>query len=395
MRASRWLSFVSIVACAREPAPRDAPAPQPEPSREAALVHALRDTCLAAAAELPPVDAMVARTLCADLRNLSVPGAAVVVAQRGEIVLRFAAGVRCDGGTDRVGPHTAFRIGSLTKAITAATAFALADGGGMAIDAPIGGAPLHQLGLPEDLASATLGDLLGHRAGLDDHLPHEGLRSEPPARQLAALVGQPRDPPGEVWRYANGGYALVGALLERNAGAPWATLVQREIVGPLAMADTRTTADPTGDVACGHLLVGDTLTPFDVRTDYDRFAFGVEAAAPSGAIVASAVDLAIFGSALAGFGAQSRGIPAMREAILERAGPTGRDDERYAAGMSISRNAAGERVVRHAGATGDFWAELVWLVDAEAVVAVVGNRGVPLAATLAAGIQRAGVDPRR
>jgi hypothetical protein len=63
--------------------------------------------------------------------------------------------------------------------------------------------------------------------------------------------------------------------------------------------------------------------------------------------------------------------------------------------MSLQRNAAGARVVRHAGATGDFWAELVWLVDAEAVVAVAGNRGVPLAATLAAAIQRAGVDPRR
>jgi CubicO group peptidase (beta-lactamase class C family) len=391
---------VSLVACAGDPAPRDEPAPRADdprataPADAAAPDAAAPDDCLGAAAVLSDADAAVARALCADLRNLSVPGAAVVVARRGQTVLRFAAGVRCRGGSDRVGPHTGFRVGSLTKAITAATAFALAERGDVAITDAIGPAPLRALGLPEALASATLGDLLDHRAGLDDYLPHEALRNEPPARQLAALVGHPRD--GDAsWRYANGGYALVGALLERSSGASWASLVQREITGPLAMVDARTTADPSGDVACGHLRLGETLTAFDVRADYDRFAFGVEVAAPSGAIVASAVDLAIFGNALAGFGPQPRGIVAMREAILERARPTGRGDERYAAGMSLQRNAAGARVVRHAGATGDFWAELVWLVDAEAVVAVAGNRGVPLAATLAAAIQRAGVDPRR
>lgn len=354
------------------------------------------DACLTAAAELgEPSDMVVARALCGDLRNLQVPGAAVVVARRGEMVLRFAAGVRCEGANDPVSTRTGFRIGSLTKSMTAATAFALADQGVVAIDRPIGTEVLAAIGVSERLADATIGMLLDHRAGLPDHLPSEALRGQPRARQLAALVDVPTTAPGEAWRYANGGYALVGELLARASGRPWAELVASAVFEPLAMATARATADPIGDVACGHLPTANGLESFDVKTDYDRFAFGVDVVAPSGAIIMSAEELAAFGSALAGFGVQPAGFAAMRTAILERAIPTGRaDGERYAAGMSIHES-NGARIVRHAGATGDFWAELVWLVDADIVVAVVANRGVPLAATVAAALQSAGADPRR
>jgi hypothetical protein len=52
-------------------------------------------------------------------------------------------------------------------------------------------------------------------------------------------------------------------------------------------------------------------------------------------------------------------------------------------------------VLRHAGNTGDFFAELAWVPSRGAVVVVLGNAGVPLAATLAAALTRIGVDPRR
>lgn len=381
---------MSLVACAREPTPR------PEPTRGAEPDAASGDACLEAAAKLDAPNIGVARALCGDRRNLGVPGAAVVIARQGEVVLRFAAGVRCTGTSDPVSSQTAFRIGSLTKAITAATAHALADRGEIALDRPIGTEALAALGLSGALADGTIAHLLDHRAGLADHLPSEALRGQSRSQQLAALVGEPSTRPGERWQYANGGYALVGALLSRATGRTWAELVTREVLEPLAMADARTTADPRGDVACGHLVEQGTLAAFDVHADYERFAFGVDVAAPSGALLASVDDLATFGSALAGFGVQPAGIAAMRAAILEHAVATGdADDERYAAGMSIRRTASGTRIVRHAGATGDFWAELVWLVDQQTVVAVVANRGVPLAATVAAAIQRAGADPRR
>jgi len=52
-------------------------------------------------------------------------------------------------------------------------------------------------------------------------------------------------------------------------------------------------------------------------------------------------------------------------------------------------------VLRHTGSTGDFWAELVIVPDRGVAVAVLGNAGKPLAATMAAALTRVGVDPRR
>lgn len=346
------------------------------------------DPCVAASASIvDPRDAAVARAACAERRTHRVPGIAVAVAEHGEIVFRFAFGERCADRPGAVSPTTAFRIGSLTKSMTAASAFALAERGDVDLDAPL----QHEL-----LAGATLRQLLDHRAGLGDVLPDESLRGRPVAQQLAKLVGPPLDPPDTVWRYANGGYALAGAVLAQHGKAPWAELVRREVLQPLGMTSARTTADPSGDVACGHLPEADAWTSYDVREDFDRFAFGVDATAPAGAVIASVDDLLRFAIALSRTPAdRPTWAITMLDAVTSGARPTGRrDGERYAAGLQVV--AAGrELVLRHAGNTGDFAAELVWAPDRGAAAVVLGNAGVPLAATMAAASTRVGIDPRR
>lgn len=356
------------------------------------------DACLAAAGDLSPPDAAVVRAACAEQRSRRIPGIVVAIAEHGRVALRFAHGVRCSDRPGDVTPTTAFRIGSLTKAITAATAFALAEGPTAVVDldAPLGAADLATLGIDASLAGATLRTLLDHRAGLAEQPAHAGLRGREATEIRAALVGPAIDPPGTAWRYANGGYVLAGAWIERRGGAPWSTLVRREVLGPLGMSGARTLPDPQGDVACGHLPAGDGWDAFDVREDFDRFAFGLEATAPAGGLVATADDLVAFATALS---QTSTDTPPwarrMRDAVLTGAHPTGRRaDERYAAGLDVTIS-SDEVVLRHAGNTGDFFAELAWVPSRGAVVVVLGNAGVPLAATLAAALTRIGVDPRR
>lgn len=381
------------IACGRE-------AREPPPTQAAvaeAQTHGPATACLAAAGALEARDAAVVRAACAEQQARRIPGLVVAIAEHGRVALRFAHGVRCSDRPGDVTPTTAFRIGSLTKAITAATAFALAEREPPVVDldAPLGAAALAELGIDRSLADATLRQLLDHRAGLTEHPAHAGLRGRAAAEILAALVGPAMDPPGAGFRYANGGYVLAGAWLERRGGAPWSTLVQREVLVPLHMTGARTEPDPTGDVACGHLFVGDAPQAFDIRADFERFAFGLEATAPAGGLVATTDDLVAFALALSETSTGAPWAGRMRAAVLADAQPTGRRaDERYAAGLDVTL-AGDELVLRHAGNTGDFSAELAWVPSRGAVAVVLGNAGVPLAATMAAALTRIGVDPRR
>jgi len=390
LAAGLWIAACGADA-GREPVTREPPAAAPE------LAAPEVDACMAAVATIAdPRDAAVARAACTERRTHHVPGIALAIAERGEIVFRFGYGERCLGRPGPVSPSTAFRIGSLTKSITAATAFALAERGDVDLDAPLGASVLGELGLGPALASASLRQLLDHRAGLGDMLPDESLRTRTAAEQLTALTRDVVAPPGTAWHYANGGYALVGAVIAHHGKASWSELVRREVLQPLAMATARTIADPTGDVACGHLPDGATWTAFDVREDFDRFAFGVEATAPAGAIVATTDDLLRFAMALSRTQSERpTWAVTMLDAITTGAGPTGRrDGERYAAGLQLV-TAGDQLVLRHAGNTGDFAAELVWAPDRGAAAVVLGNSGVPLAATVAAASTRIGIDPRR
>lgn len=365
----------------------DAPRERPEPI--AACVE--RATALA-----DERDAAVARALCAEQRTHRVPGVVVAIAEHGAIAFRFAHGTRCDGRPEPVSEATAFRIGSLTKAITAAAAFAIAERGELVLDAPIGKAALAELGLADGLADVSMRQLLDHRAGLPDILPDATLRDRSRAEQLTALIGTPIHPAGSTWHYANGGYALAGALLGASAHAPWHAVVAREVFAPLAMTSARALPDPQGDVACGHLPAGAGWASFDVREDFDRFAFGVDATAPSGAVIATADDLLRFALALSRTPAERPPwTTRMLDAVTTTATPTGRrTGERYAAGLQVTES-RGELVLRHAGNTGDFSAELVWVPERGVAAVVLGNAGVPLAATMAAALVRIGVDPRR
>ncbi|HWB81335.1 MAG TPA: serine hydrolase domain-containing protein [Nannocystaceae bacterium] len=339
------------------------------------------DACLAKADALADADRGVARALCSELKAHDVPGASVAIAIDGAIALQFASGLRCRGREGDVAIDTRFRIGSITKAITAAAAHAkLGD-----LDRPLDGGLATLVG-----ATPTMRQLLDHTAGLPDVLPSEAMRGLPHAEQLRILVGTPER--AGTWRYANGGYALVGAWLEAETRTRWQELVDDTVLRPLHMQHARASVPPRpgDDVACGHL----DGVAYDVATDWDRFAFGVEAAAPAGAILASAEDLVHFAIALSDH--PPADAPAWTRTMLAAVRGTKvetgrRSGERYASGIVVETLPSGETLLRHSGQTGDFAAELAWVPERGLAVAILSNNGAPLRATLAAGLQRGGI----
>jgi CubicO group peptidase (beta-lactamase class C family) len=199
--------------------------------------------------------------------NGSAPGAVGLVA-RGEQVEVQAVGSVDVEGTAPMARDSIFRIASITKPITAAAVMMLVDDGRIALQDSV------EQWLPE-LASPTVArtpaspvddvvpaarpitvvDLLTFRAGYgfpsDFSLPAVGLlfselKQGPPQPQLlappddwmATLSRIPLvDQPGQTWLY-NTCSDILGVLVARVSGRPFAEFLAERLFEPLGMVDT-------------------------------------------------------------------------------------------------------------------------------------------------------------
>jgi D-alanyl-D-alanine carboxypeptidase len=380
------LLAVSLALACRE----GAPAPAPEQTRPSSPAV---DPCIARSRDLDERRASVALSLCREVAAHGI-GGAVAIAEDGALAFTWTAGRRCVDADAAIEDDTAFRIGSITKTFVAATAVALAHDGAIDLDAPLSAAAIAEL--PTLPAGVTLRRLLDHTALVADALPDAAMRGRPRDEVLRGLVKPSGDADGS-WRYANPGYALAGVLLERATQTPWPELVRTRVLEPLALGHTWPTTPSTvpTSTACGHLRDGESWRGLDVVTDWDELAFAVDAVAPSGAAIASAPDLVRFALALSD--RPPPGTPpafaVMLHELRTRAVATGARD-RYALGVHVHTLPDGTTLLRHAGNTGDFAADLVWVPERGFAVAVLGNSGEHLRGTLAAALARAGIDPR-
>jgi CubicO group peptidase (beta-lactamase class C family) len=174
---------------------------------------------------------------------------AVLVAHAGHPVFRRAYGVANHELGVRNTPKTKFRLGSVTKQFTAAAILLLQERGQLKVTDPVG---QHLPDWPKAWADVTLHHLLTHTGGLPRLTPQTvadvgGLsRPAPPSRfrSLRDLYSsgeelQPLDfKPGEKFDYSNIGYMVLGLVIEKVSGKPYAEFMREEIFRLLGMADT-------------------------------------------------------------------------------------------------------------------------------------------------------------
>ncbi|MCW2639913.1 MAG: beta-lactamase [Dactylosporangium sp.] len=218
------------------------------------------------------VDELVARAQC----HGRVPALVAAIIRDGEPVHVSGA------GEPPPDADTQFRIGSITKTMTAALVLVLRDEGGLALDDPLG---RHLPDAPFD--GVTLRHLLGHVSGLQREPEGEwwersaGVDLE---RFLETLIPEKiAYPPYRSYHYSNLGYGLLGAVLTRLTGQPWRDLVAARVLDPLGM--TRTTYHPTEPFARGYMV-----HPWhDTLREEPRHDAG--AMAPAGQLWSTASDL--------------------------------------------------------------------------------------------------------
>ncbi len=184
-----------------------------------------------------------------------------------------------------------YRIGSISKTMTAVLVMRERDAGRLALDDPL------RRHLPEVNAAGavTLRQLLGHAGGLQREPDGPWWERSEGVNLGALLAGFSATkiayPPYRAFHYSNLAYGLLGAVLERITGTPWAQLLQERILAPLGLH--RTTYAATEPFARGYVVHPwyDTLRE-EPRTD-------TRAMAPAGQLWSTVADLARWAAFLA------------------------------------------------------------------------------------------------
>jgi CubicO group peptidase (beta-lactamase class C family) len=188
-------------------------------------------------------------------------------------------------------PHAdvQYRLGSISKTVTAVVVLRLRDEGLLHLDDPL---DRHLPGTP--LGDRTVGQLLSHLAGASAESPG-GWWERTPGGSLEELgLGEDDVVLGSARRfhYSNLGFGLLGELVARARGASWDDVVTAEVLAPLGM--TRTTPRPVAPAAEGH-----AVHPWaDVVLPEPEHHAGVMAAA--GQLWATLADLGRFAAFLLG-----------------------------------------------------------------------------------------------
>jgi CubicO group peptidase (beta-lactamase class C family) len=138
-------------------------------------------------------------------------------------------------------PQTEFRLGSLTKSFTAVAVMILQERGKLKVSDSIS---KHLPDCPAAWQPITIRHLLSHTSGIPDYteLPdYEPTKALPasPHSLLERIRNKPLDfAPGERFKYSNSGYALLGLIIERASGQPYANFLQDNILKVLGMKHT-------------------------------------------------------------------------------------------------------------------------------------------------------------
>jgi CubicO group peptidase (beta-lactamase class C family) len=230
--------------------------------------------------------------------------AAVAEAQAAGMVPSIVLGVVRDGrmahvatagGPARPGEPTPsaavqYRIGSISKTLTATLVLQLRDEGRLGLDDPLS---RHLQGTP--VGGVTLRQLLGHASGLQREPEGDWWERNRGADLESLLARLTPDkiafPPHRTYHYSNLAYGLLGAVVHRVGGEDWPTLLDKRVFDPLGMRAT--TYRPVEPYARGFVVhPWDGTLHEEPRTD-------AGAMAPAGQLWSTVEDLARWAAFLA------------------------------------------------------------------------------------------------
>lgn len=166
----------------------------------------------------------------------------IAISANGKLVYQKAIGYRAINGDTKTPANikTKYRIGSISKMFTATMIFQLVEEGKLTIDTKL------SKWFPQ-VANAdkiTIGEMLSHRSGLHNFTndaAYTGYMTKPQseADMLAIIQKQSSDfEPDAKAEYSNTNFVLLGYIVEKITGKPYADELKRRITSRIGLNDT-------------------------------------------------------------------------------------------------------------------------------------------------------------
>jgi CubicO group peptidase (beta-lactamase class C family) len=201
-----------------------------------------------------------------EMQQQKIPGMAVVIVQRGEVVAAKGYGYANVELGVPVTSETIFQAGSLGKQFTAVAVMLQVEEGKLALDDSI---TKYFPTAPATWRPITVRQLLTHTSGIPDFVteaehPKPGVQAidyrrdytEAQLEEMAFSLPLAFEP-GSRWSYSNTGYVLLGILVHKVSGKFYGDVLQERVFTPLGMKTTRiiSEADIVPNRAAGYRLV--------------------------------------------------------------------------------------------------------------------------------------------
>lgn len=171
------------------------------------------------------------------MQESRIPGMQVAVVQKGKIVLSKAYGIANIQDNIQVDSKTIFAINSCTKAFTGVAVMQLVEEGKLDLTAPISA---YIDSLPAQWRPIKIQQLLTHISGLPDILRiQEPAGANNEAKTWEKVKAMPMDfPTGEQFSYNQTNYVLLGKVIAKLRGKPFAQVFQEQQFDVVGMPNT-------------------------------------------------------------------------------------------------------------------------------------------------------------
>jgi serine beta-lactamase-like protein LACTB, mitochondrial len=324
-----------------------------------------------ARAQAPAVDSYTGARQFADQQAKEwlargIPGLSLTVAVDGKVVYSEGFGFADLEERAPAWPTTKFRIGSISKPLTAVGLMELVQAGKVDLDAPV---QKYVPSFPEKGSPITVRMVAGHLAGIRHYKDDEFLMQKHYDNVLDALKIFENDPlvsaPGTEFHYSSYGFNLLSAVIESASGEKFLDYMQRHVFDAYGLVHT--TPDQNSRIV-------EERSRF-----YEKEKDGTLENAPyvdnsykwaGGGFLSTSEDLVRFGTAMLQPGILKQA--ALQEMFTPQRTKSGKLTE-YGIGWSVRKSNSGKLVYEHSGGSVGGTSQLIVYPETHVVVALVTN----------------------
>lgn len=314
-----------------------------------------------------PAVSQFAGWLAHDTQQDNLGGITAAIARDGEVLWSRAFGWADRDMQIPAARETIYKVGSISKTVTAALLATLVDEGVVSLNTPLGELvpeieDIRDRPSDADPTLPMLRHLANHTSGLSDlpELPDASIGhvSIWESKLLAAVPTiRYRTRPGQAYHYSNVGYALLGLALERAANRDFVEQVHMRVFEPMGMTSSTYLVDARlqARLATGYYnRPGQPVNTAYPLRQHANSGYRV----PGGGAYSTVDDLARLAAGVMGRGGRELFSHAQRSEMLSVQTPGG---GRTGAGFGIFLRAAGDRIfASHGGTAAGYRAYLIF-----------------------------------